>query len=178
MGNLINLENLQIKSNIHLYIEIGLTAFLIILFFISKKIVRKLIKNHAFKNKHDKSRMTYVIKLVNFGLSLILITLIAIVWEISFQGLSVYFASFFAVAGVAFFASWSIISNITAYAILFFYFPFKIGSKVKIVDGDNSVEGKIDDLTLFYIKIKLTTGELVTYPNNLALQKPIKEIGK
>jgi len=178
MQDLLNTDKLNVVTNIHIYIEIGLTILLIILFFITKKIVRRFIKTHAFKNKHDKSRMTYVIKLVNFGLSLIFLTLIAIVWEVSFKGLSVYFASFFAVAGVALFASWSILSNVTAYAILFFYFPFKIGSKVKIVDGDNSVEGKIDDLTIFYIKIKLTTGEFVTYPNNLALQKPIKEIGK
>jgi small-conductance mechanosensitive channel len=162
----------------NIIIEIGLTLVLIILFFIVRKIVSKLIKNHATKLMHSKSRVTYVVKLANFGLILCFITLIAIVWEISFRGLSVYFASFFTIVGVAFFASWSILSNVTAYAILFFYFPFKIGSKIKIIDGDNSVEGKVDDITIFFISIKLASGEKVTYPNNVALQKAIMELPK
>lgn len=173
-------NNLNLWDNIdpHLLIELVLTFILIILFFIAKKIVSKLIKNHATRLMHSKSRVTYVIKISNFGLSAVFITLIAIVWEISFSGLSIYFASFFTIAGVALFASWSILSNITAYAIIFFYFPFKIGSKIRIIDGDNSVEGNVEDMTLFFISIKLPTGEYVNYPNNLAIQKPIKELPK
>lgn len=166
------------NQNLHVYIEIGLTLLLILIFFITRKIVSNLIRKHAAKNDISKSRTTYIIKLINFGLSLTFITIIALVWEISFSGLSIYFASFFAVAGVAFFASWSILSNITAYAIIFFYFPFKIGSEIRIIDGDNSVEGKVVDLTFFFIIIKLDNGDKVTYPNNLAIQKPIKQLVK
>jgi len=162
----------------HILIEIGLTILLIILFFVVRKITANLIRKHAIKLTHSGSRTTYIIKLMNFGLSLIFITLIAIVWEVSVQGLSIYFASFFTIVGVAFFAVWSILSNVTAYAILFFSFPFKIGSKIRIVDGDNSVEGKIDDITFFYMRIKQSSGEIVTYPNNVALQKPIKLLPK
>ena len=170
------LKDYWAKIDNHILIEIGLTVLLLVLFFIVKKIVAKLIKRHGLKVMHAKSSTAYIIKLSNFGLSIVFITLIAIVWEISIQGLSIYFASFFTIVGVAFFASWSILSNVTAYAILFFTFPFKIGSKIKIIDGDNSVEGKIDDITLFFMKIKIATGEVVTYPNNLALQKAIKEV--
>lgn len=169
------MQKFDFNSNPHLLTEIILTFILIILFFITRKILIKIIQNHARNNDHLKPRLAYIIKLSNFGLSLFFITLIAIVWEISFAGLSIYFASFFTVAGVAFFASWSILSNITAYAILFFYFPFKIGSKIRIIDGDNSVEGVVDDITFFFIHIRIISGELVTYPNNLAIQKPIKE---
>lgn len=162
----------------HLIFEFALTIILIVVFFVVKRILKKLIRNHAIKLMHSKSRIMYVIKLTNFALSLVFITLIAIVWEISFKGLSIYFASFFTVVGIAFFASWSILSNVTAYVIIFFYFPFKIGSRIRIVDGDNSVEGKVDDLTFFFIKIRKSTGEKVTYPNNIAIQKPIEELSK
>ena len=172
------LEYFNFEQNIHVYAEIGITFILIIIFFIFKKIIRRIIKKHGLNHDLSKSRTTYIIKLSNFGLSVVFITVAAIVWEVSFSGLSIYFASFFTVVGVAFFASWSLLSNITAYAIIFFYFPFKIGSIIKIIDGDNSVEGKVDDITFFFIKIKLSTGELVTYPNNLAIQKPIKELKK
>jgi MscS family membrane protein len=173
-----NFDFLKNNQNLHIYAEITLSLFLVVLFFIFKKILSKLITKHALSQNESKSRTTYIIKLANFGLSLVFLTLLAVVWEISFRGLSVYFASIFTVVGVAFFASWSILSNVTSYAIIFFYFPFKIGSRISIIDGDNTVEGKVEDITFFFIKIKLSTGELVTYPNNLAIQKPIKELAK
>lgn len=169
-------DQINNSPNFHLYVEIALTLLVVIVYFITRKILSRLIKNHADKNDHSMSRMTYIIKLSNFGLSIVFLTILALVWEISFRGLSIYFASFFTIVGVAFFASWSIISNITAYAIIFFYFPFKIGSVIRIIDGDNSVEGIVDDITFFFIRIKLESGEKVTYPNNLAIQKPIKEL--
>ena len=170
-------ELMDLKDiNPHLLFEIGFTLLLVIVFFIVRKILSNFIRKHGSRLTHTESRMTYVIKLTNFGLSLVFITLIAIVWELSLKGLSIYFASIFTVVGVAFFASWSILSNVTAYAILFFYFPFKIGSKIRIIDGDNSIEGTIEDISLFFIEIEIATGETITYPNNLAIQKPIKEL--
>jgi len=170
------MEKFSIENNLHFYIELGLSILLLLIFFITKKVIARLIKRHALTNSHTKARVKYVIKLANFGLIILFISILALVWEISFKGLSFYFASFFTVAGVAFFASWSILSNITAYAIIFFNFPFKIGSSIRIMDGDDSVEGKVDDITLFFLKIKLPTGEVITYPNNVAIQKPIKEL--
>ena len=156
---MLNWEKLSNSTDFHVYVEISLTILLVLLFFVTRKILAKLIKRHANNAGHSKSRMTYIIKLSNFGLAVVFITLLALVWEISFRGLSIYFASFFTIVGVAFFASWSILSNITAYAIIFFYFPFKIGSRIKIIDGDNSIEGKVEDITFFFIRVKSPTGE-------------------
>ena len=170
------MDKFSLENNFHFYIELGLSLLLLLVFFISKRIVARLIKRHAQINVENKARVKYVIKLANFGLIITFMTILALVWEISFKGLSLYFASFFTVVGVAFFASWSILSNVTAYTIIFFNFPFKIGSKIRIIDGDDSIEGKVDDITLFFLKIKLPTGEVITYPNNVAIQKPILEL--
>jgi MscS family membrane protein len=94
-------------------------------------------------------------------------------WNVSFKGV---FASFFAVAGIALFASWSILSNITASVILFFNFPFKIGSRIRIMDLDDSVEGVVKDITFFAILIEIDNGGLVSFPNNMAIQKAIVHV--
>jgi small-conductance mechanosensitive channel len=65
------------------------------------------------------------------------------------------------------------VSNITAAVILFFFFPFKIGSSIKIIDGDHSVKGQVLGISLFSIRIELEDGSEVYYPNNLAIQKGI-----
>ena len=152
-----------------------ITLFLLMLFFISKSIFGKIISRHAQQNEVVHERGLYIRKLVNVIFLLLLITIIGAVWEVSFQGLSLYFASIFTFIGVALFATWSVLSNLTASVILFFFFPYRIGRKVKIIDGDNSIEGQIVDITLFHIKVETDDDRIVAYPNNLAIQKPIMQ---
>ena len=158
------------------YWQIGLSTVLLLLYIISRIIVNRLIVRHGKKYGLRDSRISYVRKLIRNLSTLIFLSLIAIVWELSVQGLSVYFASFFAVAGIALFAQWSVLSNITSSIILYFYFPYKIGAKVRIIDGDNSVEGEVQDITMFMIRIITDDGREVGYPNNLAIQKPMMRI--
>ena len=77
------------------------------------------------------------------------------------------------VIGVAFFAQWSILSNITAGIIVFFSSPFRIGDTIKILDKDYPIEAKIIDIKSFYTLLKTTEGEQISLPNNLLLQKGI-----
>ncbi|MDA0195111.1 MAG: mechanosensitive ion channel [Bacteroidetes bacterium] len=158
------------------YFQIVITLGLTSLFLITRIIAGKIIRRHASKNQFESNRVSYTRKLINMILALLLISFIGIVWEISIKGLSLYFASFFTVAGIGLFAQWSILSNITSSVILFFYFPFRIGSRVKIVDGENSITGVVKDITIFSIKIETDKKDEVSYPNNLAIQKPIIQI--
>lgn len=85
----------------------------------------------------------------------------------------VLLSSVFAVVGVAFFAQWSILSNITASAIIFFSFPYRVGDWVQVLEKDMDIQGVIEDISLFHVLIRNLHNELVTYPNNLILQKPV-----
>ncbi len=155
-----------------IFLTIGLTLF----YFVVRNIASRLIKRYGKKRDIAVPRVIYTIKYFNFVIFVFCLLLLGLVWDISFEGLSVYFLSFFTVAGVALFAAWSILSNITAAVILFFYFPYRIGSKILIIDGDNSIEGVVYDLNLFSMVIKTKDGCKVNYPNNLAIQKGIKLI--
>ena len=87
-------------------------------------------------------------------------------------------SSVFAVVGVASFAQWSILSNVTAGIVLFFSYPFKIGDKIKIHDKDFPIEAEIEDIKAFYILLKSNEGEIVTFPNNLLMQKGISIVNE
>lgn len=41
------------------------------------------------------------------------------------------------------------------------------------MDDKNSVTGIVEDITFFVIQIRTTNGNMVSYPNNLAIQKGI-----
>ena len=155
------------------FFELVATAIGILIFFIFRSVTDRIIQKQAKKHDLDKARSVYARKFFDVTYLLLLLLGLGFVWDIGFKGI---FASFFAVAGVALFASWSMLSNITASVLLFFNFPFKIGSRIKIVDGENSISGLVKDITFFAIQIEDEKGDLVSYPNNVAIQKPIIQL--
>ena len=100
------------------------------------------------------------------------------VWGVERKQAFLVISSIFTVIGVAMFAQWSILSNITAGIIIFFSFPFRIGDKIKILDKDVPIEAEIIDIRLLYTLLKTDSGERISYPNNQFLQKGTAIISK
>ncbi|MEM9679791.1 MAG: mechanosensitive ion channel domain-containing protein, partial [Bacteroidota bacterium] len=61
---------------------------------------------------------------------------------------------------------------------MFFSFPYKVGDKIKINDNDFPLEAIIEDIRAFQLHLRQDNGHLVTYPNNLILQKSVTLIQK
>lgn len=156
----------------------SLIVFIVILIlkFLFTTAVRKVSKISDF----NPVRTNLIIKFINIGLTIITIVALTLVWSVNYQDLGVMLSSVFAVIGVALFAQWSILSNITAGVIIFFSFPFKIGNTIRILDKelldpDNSDLDKfvIEDIRAFHLHLRRSNGEILTYPNNLVLQKGV-----
>jgi len=154
-------------------IQLVLTVIVGIIVLIARGFAKRLIKRYVKIHEYSLSRKAITMKVFNFIIFVSGLLLVSIIWEVSVKGLSIYFISFFTLLGVAFFASWSMLSNITASLVLFFNYPFKIGDEICIYEGDKSLSGKVLDITLFNIKILDENNSLIAYPNNLALQRPI-----
>src|SRR5210317_1334836 len=124
-------------------------------------------------------RTRLIIKYVAIGHVLLMVAALLLIWGVNFRELGLIISSVFAVIGVALFASWSILSNVTAGVILFFSFPYKIGDRIRIWDkefeGDS--EFVIEDIRAYHVHLRKDNGELITYPNNLFLQKAVSLLG-
>ncbi len=153
--------------------ELIATGIMMLTLGILRYIVIQLIKKYAIKSEVLEYRKNLVIKYISvFFTSLFFIGLIMI-WGVKSDDLFVTISSVLTVIGVALFAQWSILSNITSGFIVLFSFPFKIGDTIKIHDKDFPIEGEIISIHTFYTLVKTLEGELVTYPNSLFLQKGI-----
>lgn len=149
------------------------SAVAFVLYIVLGSLIKNMARKHAQKKNLAEHRLYYIWKIYNLSSLFLLLAVLGIIWGISFSGVSLFIASFFTIAGIGFFASWSILSSITASIILFIHSPFKIGSEIRIIDGDNSIEGKVMDITLFSVVISSANQNKIYYPNNLAVQKPI-----
>lgn len=140
--------------------------------------LKKTAQRVSHKSEIHITRTRLMFKYINILIVLIAAFLLALAWGVGVGDLALLFSSVFAVIGVALFAIWSILSNITAGIILFFSFPYKIGSKIKIHDKDMPIEAVIEDIKAFHLHLRTMDGELITYPNNLMLQKAVSLIEK
>ncbi len=156
------------------FIEISLTIISIVVLIVIRGLFRRAIVKHSEKYDLDLGQRKYAYKFLNLVMVLVFLILVGVIWDVNFKGISIYIASGFTVVGAALFANWSILSNITASIILFFYAPFKIGARIEIIDKEHSVSGVVLDITWFSIQILSEDGNTISYPTNLAIQKPIK----
>lgn len=153
--------------------EIIATIICIAIFVVIRFVINSIVINFSKKTNFSPARTKLVTKYIDwFIISLAIISLISI-WGVEGKQAFVVISSIFTVIGVAMFAQWSILSNITAGIILFFSFPFKIGDKIRILDKENPLEAEIIDIKSFYTLLKNSNGEQISFPNNLLLQKGI-----
>jgi len=144
---------------------LSVTAFLL-LKYLSFYIVKLTIVRSEFKHKEQKE----VSRLLNLILVPTFIIVITSIWALKQSEILLFISSILTVLGVGFFAEWSILSNVTAYLVLFFNHPMKIGDTIKIEDSNQQIEGKILDVTYFFMYVKNRDGQTITIPNALILK--------
>lgn len=153
--------------------NIFLSFLLFIILYLTIKIVNKIFKRRATIKEVSRKRLFYVTKTVQIIIVVFALILLGMIWSVSLNGTLLFASSAFAVIGVALFAQWSILSNITSSVIIFLTLPTRVGDIVKIVDAENTITGKISEITLFQVELETKNGNIVYYPNNYFMQKPI-----
>lgn len=151
------------------YLLFGLTF---VLFFVLIQVVSSWIKRYGDKKEISLLRIRYITKTVNIALLVFFSIVLINLTGIEYAQISIFLSSVFAVIGVALFAQWSILSNVTASLIIFFSFPYRVGDKIRIIDNEADISGVIEEISLFHVLIRREE-ELITYPNTLILQKGV-----
>ncbi|WP_421682664.1 mechanosensitive ion channel family protein [Stutzerimonas urumqiensis] len=90
------------------------------------------------------------------------------------------FSGFVAVAAVAFFAIWSVLSNLLCAVMILTVGPFRIGDVVEIVDTTDKpgIKGRVAAINLLYTSLEETAESgainLVHIPNSMFFQKAVR----
>jgi small-conductance mechanosensitive channel len=157
----------QIK--IPLSIALLLTA---VSYIFVKAMIKRLVQKIGREKRIALRRVQYVQFILTGFWTIVTLAILGIITGFSYKDVGLIFTSIFAVLGVALFAQWSILSNVTASVIVFFFFPYHVGDHVKVIDGDNTIEGIIVEITMFHV-ILSHEEKHITYPNSLVFQKAV-----
>ena len=154
-----------------LLIKIIETVSLIIIALAIRFIVKKTLQSLNKRLKFHEKRRTMISKVINMTINILASIIVFGIWGIEQGDIAIYFVSVFTIIGVAFFAQWSHLSNITASLILYFSNPVGIGDEISIYDGEKPIEGTIVDIGVFYIKIRTGDKKQLLISNTIFLQK-------
>jgi len=109
----------------------------------------------------------------------------ALLWALERLGVSgavlwTAFTGFATVGAVAFFAAWSVLSNLFCALLIFITRPFRVGDVVEVVEGGEKegVKGRVVDINLVYTTL-LESGDehggvSLQLPNTLFFQRIVR----
>lgn len=151
------------------------TLIAIVVYIILRLVTNKIIDKTVATSFMQKTRGKIIKKALNVILILFISTFVIIIWGINKDELAFFIGSVLTVIGIALFAQWSILSNITSGIILFFNHSVKLDDAITIIDKDYEIEGRVSDIGLFFVILKTKEGEKISVPNNVFINKMIKQ---
>jgi small-conductance mechanosensitive channel len=156
-------------------IQIIETGVAVVLFIIIKLIISRYVDTIVVGNISLKNRSKIVKKAFNIIIISTFIIILLSIWGVDQSELAVFIGSVLTVIGIALFAQWSILSNITSGVIIFFNHSVKLDDTIKVIDKDYEIEGRISDIGLFFVVLKTKENEQVNIPNSVFMNKMIKK---
>lgn len=153
---------------------VAVIVLYVLAFFITKKVINSSLK----KAQLERTRRKITIKAIHLINSLAAAVLIAGVWGLKQNEIAVFASTLFTALGIAFFAQWSLLSNITSSIILFFNHPVRLGDTIRVMDKDCPFEGDVIELSYFFIHLRTAEGDIITVPNSMILQKSIAVLAR
>jgi len=174
-----NLINLETVLNIFTTYKIQLieTVIVLIVFVSLKYLLKYLVKITIIKSVIKRHEKKEIHKIINLLIFVALFTFIISIWSVKQDNVLVFASTLLTVFGVALFAEMSILSNITAYLILFFQHPVKIGDQIVVNSEGTEINGKVKEMTYFFIFIEKELDQSVcSIPNALLLKSSFSVI--
>lgn len=153
-------------------LQLAVTASIGVVYLLVVRFTKPKIVEGADQGRFKDSAATSAINLVRLFYSIFAGLILALVWGLDFRSVLIFTTTTLTLLGVALFASWSILSNITAYFVLLLHPSYRRGTFIRIIDVDNYAEGYISDLSPFNTKLVTENREVILYPNNLLLGRP------
>ena len=163
----------NISNNEHIIIRLIVTGILLFLNPSLRYIAKKFVERIGIAGLKTETRISRMIRVVCMIINLSTIITLAIIWGVEVQNIIIVFSSLFTVIGVAMFAQWSILSNITANIVIYFSMPFRIGDEIEIIDKDHPIRATVENVLTFTIHLRREEGDLVIMSNTQFLQKVI-----
>ena len=163
-------------------VPIGQVLLILLTAWLLQRMVRALVRRLVLRRGLP-PEMASVLRRVSATL-LTVATLLLVLDRLGVSGTVLWtaFTSFAAVGAVAFFAAWSVLSNIFCTVLIFTTRPFRLQDHIELLEnGDKpGLKGRVVDLNLIYTTLQEVDpengdgGSVLQVPNSLFFQRVVR----
>lgn len=153
--------------------RIIVSVLILIAYIIIQRYVFPRIEYLLERDDFNNEVLQRTIFILNMFVRITTFVILLIIWGIDIDNLVAVSTGLIALLGAALFASWSILSNVTAFFILLSHQSYKKGTFIRIFEADNYIEGYINDINLLHTRLLSENNEVIIYPNNQLIAKPV-----
>lgn len=146
-------------------------AIVLVLYLVAATVARILVQRLGRHHEHDTLRIRSTLHTVRMALRLFFAVVLLIVLGVDLAVIPAFLGSFLAIVGVACFAAWSILTNITAGLVIFAAKDLQVGDKVKVIDERESIIGTVVEFRLWSVVLRTTDSGLAYVPNISMVQR-------
>lgn len=157
----------------HIFVRLIITGILLLLNPSLRYLGKRFVVHIGQMGSKSEMRISRMTRVVSVIINLTTIIILSIVWGVKPENVIIVFSSLFTIIGVAIFAQWSILSNITASMVIYFSMPFRIGDEIEIIDKEHPIKATVENVLTFTIHLRKDDGNLVVMSNTQFLQKVI-----
>lgn len=147
-------------------VQIIETLIIFSIYIITYFVFKTIINNFLKKTRLERGRRKMAISAVQLFTTITAIILLTGVWGFKQNEIALFASSILTALGIAFFAKWSLLSNITSSILIFFNHPVKLGDSIKVLHKDYQYEGEVIELNYFFVHLKTNKNEIITVPNS------------
>jgi small-conductance mechanosensitive channel len=127
---------------------------------------------------HDGDRIRAMLGAIRVFKTALFLLLALLIIGVEISMIHAYVGSFLTVVGVACFATWSVLSNVTAGVILFWTKDLHAGDRIRIGTGEHAIDGRIVEFRLWTMALRRDDGCMILVPNNRCFQEPVTVLEK
>jgi small-conductance mechanosensitive channel len=143
---------------------------------IARRLIRRLGVHYTLPPEMVMGARRISSFVINFGAVLIVLSIVGA----SASVLWTAFTGFAAVGAVAFFAAWSVLSNIFCTLLIFTTRPFRLHDYIELLENGEKpgLKGRVIDVNLIYTTLQETDGghegTVLQIPNNMFFQRTVR----
>lgn len=154
------------------------TVTAVVVFLTLKFTLRYFVGQMAVASYFKIAERKDILKLINLILLILFFIIVVAIWSVKQENILIFASSLLTVFGVAMFAEMSILSNVTAYLILFFQHPLKINDTIIFAHEGTEIQGELIDITYFFAFIKTKDRGILTIPNALLIKSSFSVLAR
>lgn len=169
-----------IQEWVGMMVPLGRVLLIVMIAIILQTLVRRLVKRVRVHYDLPQELESGTRRVVGFLIYSAALLLILERLGVSSSVLWTTLTGFVAVAAVAFFAAWSVLSNIFCAILIFSTRPFKLHDQIEILENGEKpgLKGRVIDINLIYTTLQepgdSEANTVLQVPNNLFFQRTVR----